>query len=344
MASGSPLHIALDGSGAEGDILTFTATSSDDVVSTFVTQGHRSLRFSVTGFGVMVYELFETRVPRATQQIIQLAESGFYNGVIFHRVINDFVIQGGDPTGTGAGGSDLPNFDDQYHVDLQHNRTGLLSMAKAGDDSNNSQFFMTEGAQRHLDFNHSIFGLLTEGEDVRDAISNVGVGTNNRPLTDVVMENVEVFVDTQNAVLMLKAPEGTTGFSMVTVTVANQMGEKTEHTFRVEVIPDTVDSPPFLADIPPIRTKMDTPVTVQLQAIDVEGNEARFLDEETLSANGLSVPAMAPPNLDYSVDFETGLLTVTPTNGLTGEHFITVATAITVTEVDYQVVPVIIEP
>jgi cyclophilin family peptidyl-prolyl cis-trans isomerase len=342
--SGSPLHLALDGSGAEGDILTFSATSSDELVSTFVTQGNRSLRFTITGYGVMVFEIFDARVPRATQQISQLAESGFYNGVIFHRIVNDFVIQGGDPTGTGAGGSDLPDFDDQYHVDLQHNRTGLLSMAKGGDDSNNSQFFVTEGSQRHLDFNHSIFGLLVEGEDVREAISNVAVDSTDRPLADVVMEKVEVFVDAQNAVLMLKAPEGAVGFSRITVTVTNQNGEQSEHTFRVDVLPDEFDSPPFLADIPPIRTKVDTPVTVQLQAIDVEGDPAQYLDEETLSINGLSVPVMSPANLDYSVDFETGLLTVTPTNGLTGEYFISVATATAVTAVDYQAVPVIIEP
>jgi cyclophilin family peptidyl-prolyl cis-trans isomerase len=81
------------------------------------------------------------------------------------------VIQGGDPTGTGSGGSPLGDFDDQFHVDLQHNRTGILSMAKSFDDTNDSQFFITEGAQRHLDFNHSIFGILVEGESVRQSIS-----------------------------------------------------------------------------------------------------------------------------------------------------------------------------
>ncbi len=344
LLSGSPLHIALDGSGAEGQPLTFGATSNNEVVNTFITQGNRSLRFAVTGFGVMVYELFEARVPRVTERIIGLSESGFYNGVIFHRVINDFVIQGGDPTGTGMGLPDLPKFDDQFHMDLQHNRSGLLSMAKAGDDTNSSQFFVTEGAQRHLDFNHSIFGLLIEGEDVRDAISNVAVGTGDRPIVDVVMETVEVFVDPHNAVLMLKAPEGTTGTSMVTVTVTNPSGEQTEQTFRVDVNPDTVNSPPFLADIPLIRTKVDTPITVQLQAIDVEGDVAIYLDETNLDRNGLNVPLRAPADLSYSVGSETGVLTVTPTNGLTGDFHITVATAATRSAVDYQVVPVIIEP
>ncbi len=344
LLSGSPLHIALNGTDPDGQPLTFSASSNNEVVTTFITQSNRSLRFTVSGFGVMVYELFDQRVPRVTDRISQLAESGFYNGVIFHRVINNFVIQAGDPLGTGAGGSDLPAFDDQFHVDLQHNRTGLISMAKAGDDTNDSQFFVTEGETRHLDFNHSIFGLLVEGEEVRDAISNVAVGAGDKPVADVIIERAEVFVDTQNAVLMLKAPESTTGTSMVTVTVTNQNGEQAERTFRVDIVPDTIDSPPFLAEIPPIRTKIDTAVTAQLQAIDVEGNPARYLDEQTLSANGLAVPVVAPANLEYSVDFETGLLTVTPTNGLTGEFSVTVATAVSTEAVDYQVVTVIIEP
>lgn len=342
--SGSPLHLALDGFGDEGQQLTFTATSSNELVSTFITQGNRSLRLTVAGFGIMVYELFETRVPRVTEQIIGLAESGFYNGVIFHRVVNEFVIQGGDPTGTGMGVPDQPTFDDQFHVDLQHNRTGLLSMAKAGDDTNTSQFFVTEGPQRHLDFNHSIFGLLTEGESVRDAISNVAVGAGDKPLSDVVMETVEVIADPHNAVLMLKAPEGASGTAMVTVTVTNPGGEQTEQTFGVNVIQDTINSAPFLADIPPIRTKVDTPTTVQLQALDVEGDPAVYLDETNLDRNGLMVPVRAPANLSYSVVPETGLLTLTPTNGITGEFEISVAVAATVTAVDYQVVLVIIEP
>jgi cyclophilin family peptidyl-prolyl cis-trans isomerase len=344
LLGGSPLHIALNGSDSEGQTLTFSAESANDVVTTFIPEGNRSLRMNVAGYGEMVFELFEGRVPRATRQIIALAESGFYNGVSFHRVINDFVIQGGDPTGTGSGSSNFANFDDQFHVDLQHNRTGLISMAKAGDDTNNSQFFITEGETRHLDFNHSIFGLLVEGEGIRNQISNVIVDSSDRPLTPVIMETVSVFADTQNAVLMLKAPEGTTGTSTVTVTVTNASGDQTQQTFRVDVLPDQVNSPPFLADIPQIRTKMDTPITVQLKAIDAEGDPAFYLDEQALDTNGLAVPVRAPANLIYLVEFETGALTVTPRNGLLGEWFFTVATAATPDAVDYQVVSVRVEP
>lgn len=344
LLGGSPIHIPLDGRSPSGQALSFTAVSSDPLVTPTVLTGNRSLRIHVTNFGVMVFELFDGRARRATNRIAALATSGFYNGVIFHRIINDFVLQGGDPTGTGTGGSTLGRFDDKFHVDLQHNRTGLLSMAKSGDDTNDSQFFITEGPQRHLDFNHSIFGILVEGEAVRERISNVATGPDERPITDVVMESVESFTDTQNAVLMLKAPEGATGAVDITVTVRNASGAETQQTFRVNVTPDLVNSAPFLADVEDIETPVNTAVTYQLIAHDAEGDPALFLDQTGMTENGLQVPVVANENLQYVVEFETGLMTVTPTNGLSGRHQISIATAVNVNAVDYQVVPVVIGP
>ncbi len=344
LLGGSPIHIPLDGRSPSGQALSFTAVSSDPLVTPTVLTGNRSLRIHVTNFGVMVFELFDGRARRATNRIAALATSGFYDGVIFHRIINDFVLQGGDPTGTGTGGSTLGRFDDKFHVDLQHNRTGLLSMAKSGDDTNNSQFFITEGPRRHLDFNHSIFGILVEGEAVRERISNVATGPDDRPITDVVMESVESFTDTQNAVLMLKAPEGATGAVDITVTVRNASGAETQQTFRVNVTPDLVNSAPFLADVEDIETPVNTAVTYQLIARDAEGDPALFLDQTSMTANGLQVPVVANENLQYVVEFETGLMTVTPTNGLSGRHQISIATAVNANAVDYQVVPVVIGP
>jgi cyclophilin family peptidyl-prolyl cis-trans isomerase len=342
LLAGSPLHIVLDGSDPSGGPLHYSVVTSGDPVKATVLSGNRSLRVEVEGFGDMVFQLFDGRAPRATNHVVELADSGFYDGVTFHRVIAGFVIQGGDPTGTGSGGSALGSFDDQFHVQLQHNRTGILSMAKAFDDTNDSQFFIAEGPQRHLDFNHTIFGILVEGEDVRNRISGVAVDANSRPLSPVVMSKVRSFVDEENAVVMLEAPEGATGAADVTVTVRNDRGQEAHQTFRVDVTPDTIDSPPFLADIPEITTALNTPVTYQLEAIDVEGNPAHFLDERTLAANGLAVPVQADPDLHYSVDFDTGVLTITPVNNLAGRHSLTVATAVATTDVDYQVVSVVI--
>jgi cyclophilin family peptidyl-prolyl cis-trans isomerase len=339
---GSPLFLTLD---AEGNgPLTYAVEASDAIVTATVLTDNRNLRMQVAGFGEMVFELFDFAARRATDRIVQLADSGFYDGLIFHRVIDNFVIQGGDPTGTGEGGSPLENFDDQFHVDLQHNRTGILSMAKLFDDSNDSQFFVTEGPQRHLDYNHTIFGVLVEGESVRQSISGVPVGSGDRPATNVVIESARSFVDEENAVVLLKAPEGATGAADVTVVVRNASGQETRQTFRVNVTPDTIDSAPFLADIPELTTRVDTPLSYQLQAIDVEGSPALFLDQTGLASNGLAVPVQANSNLQYRVDFNTGLLTITPTSGLTGRHFITVATGVSPLAVDYQVVPVVIEP
>jgi cyclophilin family peptidyl-prolyl cis-trans isomerase len=345
LLGGAPLHIPLNGVDPDGRALAFSAESSDpELVATFIPQGNRNLSITVAGFGEMRFELLEARVPRATSRIIQLAESGFYDGIIFHRVINDFVIQGGDPTGTGTGGSELGPFDDQFHVDLQHNRSGLLSMAKSSDDTNDSQFFITEGDARHLDFNHTIFGLLVKGEEARDAISNTPTGADERPLTDVVMESVRVLDDGQNAVLMLKAPEGATGTAQVTVTVTDPDGTTVQQSFTVNVTPDMVNSNPYLADIPAVATTVDTAVSFQLVAVDVEGEPSFYLDENTLAANGLSAPVISHADLDYGVDFNTGLVTVTPRNGLTGTHGITVATGVLLNAVDYQVVPITISP
>ena len=343
LSGGSPLLLTLDAEG-EGP-LTYSVESSDALVTATVLADNRSLRMQVTGFGEMVFELLDFAARRATDRIVELADSGFYDGVIFHRVIDNFVIQGGDPTGTGSGGSPLGDFDDQFHVDLQHNRTGILSMAKSFDDTNDSQFFITEEAQRHLDFNHSIFGILVEGESVRQSISGVPVGAEDRPVTNVVIQSVRSFVDEENAVVLLKAPEGATGAADVTVIARNASGQETRQTFRVNVTPDSIDSPPFLADIPELRTRVDTPLSYQLQAIDVEDSiSARYLDQTGLASNGLAVPVQANPNLQYRVDFTTGLLTITPTSGLTGPQLITVATGVSVTAVDYQVVSVVIEP
>ena len=336
LLSGSPLHIPLDGFDADGQPLTYTVTSSDpDLVSTFIPQGNRSLRMSVSspGNGIsgdMVFELFEGRAPRVTEQIIALAEMDFYDGLIFHRVIDGFVIQGGDPLGNGTGGSDLPDFDDQFKLDLQHNRTGILSMAKGVDDSNNSQFFVTEGPTRNLDGNHSIFGILVEGEAVREAISNVPTGASERPSSPVTMETVSIFEDNENAVLMLSADEGASGSAMITVAVSDGTFT-TERTFEVTVTPDTANTTPFLADIEveglPVNTidvAVDTPRTFQLEGIDVEGDPIFYFDPDEAEPLSGRFPDMQPPaGLEVTVS-DDGLMTITPSNGLTGTFQVTV--------------------
>ncbi|HUT12744.1 MAG TPA: peptidylprolyl isomerase [Thermoguttaceae bacterium] len=315
--AGAPLHVALDGFDADGDDLTYTATvQGNNDLQTFIPQGNRNLRISVAGFGDMLFELFEGRAPDATARIIELAESGFYDGLIFHRVIDGFMIQGGDPQGTGSGGSGV-KFDDQFHPDLQHTASGMLSLAKNFDDTNDSQFFVTDAATRWLDFQHSIIGFLTEGATVRDAISAVPE-TNDRPNTPVVMQSVTVEPGGENGVLMLSAPEGTTGDANVTITVSDGQGGTAQRTVHVVIQADTQNANPYIDQpIADLYTTGGQPVGFTISGTDVDmqtNGDALWYGAWNRQDWGY-VPN---EELEVEIDPETGQGTVTALDGLAG--------------------------
>jgi len=118
-----------------------------------------------TDLGKMVIDLFSDKVPKTVNNFVFLAREGFYDGIIFHRVIADFMAQAGDPTGKGSGGPGY-KFEDEFDPSLKHDKKGILSMANAGPNTNGSQFFITHRATPHLDGKHSVFGLVIEGLDV----------------------------------------------------------------------------------------------------------------------------------------------------------------------------------
>ena len=177
-----------------------------------------------TSLGDISIRLFKEKVPRTVENFVTHAKNGYYDGLIFHRVIKDFMIQGGDPTGTGCGGESIyvEKFEDEFDADL-HNIKGALSMANAGPNTNGSQFFIVQasevpdgmldqmraltdrgfpentvdayeklGGTPWLDFRHSVFGQVFDGMDVVDTIANVKTDGHDRPLEDVKILSIDI--------------------------------------------------------------------------------------------------------------------------------------------------------
>ena len=159
-----------------------------------------------TSEGTFTIRLFEKEAPKTVANFVGLAEgtrewkdpqtgeaktAPFYDGVTFHRVIDGFMIQGGDRLGTGSGGPGY-KFADEFHPSLRHSRAGMLSMANAGPNTNGSQFFITLGPTPHLDNRHSVFGEVVEGMDIVSRIGSVQTGRQDRPVKPVVINRVAI--------------------------------------------------------------------------------------------------------------------------------------------------------
>lgn len=157
---------------------TGAATSSNSVALFETSKGNFRL------------ELFEDKAPLTSKNFITLVNKGFYNGLIFHRVIDDFMIQGGDPKGNGTGGPGY-KIPDEFHPDLKHAQ-GVISMANAGPNTGGSQFFITLKATPWLDNKHAVFGKVIEGMEVVKAIGKVKTGAQDKPVEDVVIKKITI--------------------------------------------------------------------------------------------------------------------------------------------------------
>jgi cyclophilin family peptidyl-prolyl cis-trans isomerase len=147
-----------------------------------------------TNMGSFEIELYADKAPKTVENFTGLADKGYYKGIKFHRIIDGFMIQGGDPTGTGRGGQSLwgKSFNDEFDRSLKHDVPGILSMANAGPNTNGSQFFITLAPTPWLDGRHSVFGKVISGLDIVSSIGKVQTDEGDRPVKDVVIEEIKI--------------------------------------------------------------------------------------------------------------------------------------------------------
>ncbi|XP_020718823.1 RING-type E3 ubiquitin-protein ligase PPIL2 [Bombus terrestris] len=151
----------------------------------------------VMNFGALNLELHCDLVPKTCENFIKHCQNGYYDGTKFHRSIRNFMIQGGDPTNTGNGGTSIwgKTFEDEFKPNLVHQGRGILSMANAGSNTNGSQFFITFRSCRHLDRKHTVFGKIVGGLETLNAIEKIEVDNKDRPIEDIIIQKAQVFVD-----------------------------------------------------------------------------------------------------------------------------------------------------
>ena len=263
------------------------------------------VQMNVAGYDEpMVFELFNDVAPETTRRFIGLVNSGFYNGLSFHRVINNFVIQGGSPDGTGTGRPQSTG-DDEFDPSTIFSGTGQLAMANGAKDDNGSQFFITDGPQRGLDFNNTIFGQLVRGQATQQAISSVYVDSDKRPIEPVTISSARVISDTTDAVLQLKALSATG--TTVRVTAVTADGNSSE-TFSINPFADTTNAPPILDPLPKVYyVAQNQPLVTDLSATDLEGDPVVW--------NGLRITSDGVAGASIAAD---GHLVITPQTGFTG--------------------------
>ncbi len=310
--------------------VTYNAKSSNSQVAVQVLNSGVTWDLTVTGKdangatfnGDIKLQLFPDKAPAAVGRIVQLTNAGFYNGLTFHRVLQGFVAQGGDPKGDGTGSSALPNFNDEFSTDLTFNSPGLLALANSGSDTNNAQFFITDiglplaTEPQFLNFRYDTFGQLVSGFDTFSRLISTPVGTNNfgetsKPLTTVTITKAQIINDPTTAVLSVSAPAGFKGTTTVNLTANDGSGPSTA-AIGVNFVAPTVNNPPFLAPLANQTTYANSPVSFQIPATDVEGDTLTYVVRDPANF------ANPPTNVTVNLNQATGLVTVTPAANFTG--------------------------
>ena len=298
------LIVPLTATDADGNPLTYSVSSpsGSSVTGRILTAGP-DIKMSVAGYGDMVFQLLPEFAPNTVSTMVGLVNKGYFNGLTFHRIISTFMIQGGDPKGDGTGGPGF-QFNDEFNPEAIFSGNGQLAMANSGKDTNGSQFFITVGQQRFLDFNHAIWGQLVRGFDVLQKIDSVSTDSSSKPLTPVTITSVSVVQATTDSVLLLDA--GATGASKVTVTVSDGKGGTDTKSFTATSVTDTTNDPPIFGPVGNQVTATSTPISFPLSSTDLEGNAVTY---------GVAVTDSAPK---ATASVSGNVVTVTPSAGYTG--------------------------
>jgi cyclophilin family peptidyl-prolyl cis-trans isomerase len=194
---------------------------------------------TVTNVGAMTFMLFPEYAPHTINVFQGLTTSGFYNSnTIFHRVVTNFVIQGGDPQTNGTGGL-VFQYDDEFHPQAIFSGNGQLALANSGKDTDGSQFFVTIGQQRFLDFGYTLFGQLVRGFNVLTNINSTAVDTNSRPLANEIIQLASYVTDTTDTVVTLTATNRSGVTGKITVIAADSSGGRATNTFMATSVTDT---------------------------------------------------------------------------------------------------------
>jgi len=299
------LIVPLSSTTSDLSAVSYTTTSTNDGIKTTVLSGGTFVKMTVAGYGDLTFKLFDELAPETVGKIKSLVSSGFYDGLTFHRVIKNFMIQGGDPKGNGTGGTGS-TFSDEFNANAIFSGSGQLALANSGKDTNSSQFFVTTGPQRPLDFNYTLFGQLVSGFDVLNAIQNVNTSKTDAPLTPVVISRASVISDNSDAVMIVQVPEGTPT-SQLTVKATSTDGESSQQTINVLNYADTVNDPPILGKIADLSTPLNQPLTFNVPATDLENDP-------------LEINVVAMNNADkVSITTNGSAVTITPLQGFSGD-------------------------
>ena len=264
------------------------------------------------GSGELVFELFRDTAPQTVKNIVGLVTAGFYDGLTFHRIADlsgsgtGWIIQGGDPSGDGSGGPPF-RFQDELSPASIFSGSGQLAMANSGNDTNGSQFFVTTGPVRHLDYNHTIFGQMVQGWDtLAKMIDNTVISRDlsDKPAQRITINSASVVTNKTDGVMVITAPR--TGTSKISVTATDSTGNVAKRTFSVRTIKDTTNAPPFITSPKKdVVTAVGKPVSLKLRGYDAEGDAIQWNGGFIGEQNGWAV-------------LEADMLTVVPYPGYRG--------------------------